>query len=142
MEWNYIIFLFLFVCVCVYCQAFCHKFCLFIFLLFKSAAKDSSSGDFSSFIGCMKDLKYSGRDIPIDVAEGVSAGCIDRCQEKGRCINSGRCVNLYTDFHCDCFGTDFEGASCAKQGIRLFHYSSFLVSLHLRIFCSSPIGIF
>lgn len=79
------------------------------------------SQEYASFIGCFKDMKYSTdgailQDIPVGMKEGVTPGCIDRCQGGDRCKNNGRCVNLYKDFHCDCFGTDYEGRTCEKQG--------------------------
>ncbi|XP_076463197.1 axotactin-like isoform X3 [Babylonia areolata] len=89
--------------------------------------KEASSPDHTSFVGCLKDLQFSTDPsatpllpVPVGRREGVRAGCVDRCEGGGgadtRCQNQGRCVNLYTRFHCDCFGTDFEGQSCETQG--------------------------
>ena len=79
------------------------------------------SQHFTTFIGCLRDLKYSVdsaivRDIPLQGQDGVLPGCVDRCQAAGTCHHNGRCVNLYTDFHCDCFGTGHEGRTCEEKG--------------------------
>ncbi|XP_076440390.1 axotactin-like isoform X2 [Babylonia areolata] len=109
------------------------------------------SHDFPTFIGCLKGLRYSGgpaevplADVPTPMSlKGVDRGCLDRCQvegggggggEKGkgaeegegeRCLNGGRCVNLYTDFHCDCFGTSFEGRRCEHAGPTVLTFSGY-----------------
>ncbi|XP_070194668.1 axotactin-like isoform X2 [Littorina saxatilis] len=94
-------------------------------------ARGARSQDYVSFIGCLRDMKYSTdgailSDIPAGVREGVTPGCVDRCQgDSDRCKNNGRCVNLYTDFHCDCFGTDYEGRTCEETGSSVLTFSGY-----------------
>ncbi|KAL8582074.1 hypothetical protein ACOMHN_003995 [Nucella lapillus] len=89
------------------------------------------SDSFSTFIGCLKDLKHSVdravlQAIPIQDRQGVSPGCVDQCRiEPPRCLHQGRCVNLYTDYHCDCFGTDYQGRRCEEKGPTVLTFSGY-----------------
>ncbi|KAL8576553.1 hypothetical protein ACOMHN_003111 [Nucella lapillus] len=97
------------------------------------------ASDHTSFVGCLGDLRYSTdpspsslQPVPVDTREGVAPGCLNKCEGGGegggggqggegkagggrKCENNGRCVNLYTGYHCDCFGTDFQGRNCETE---------------------------
>lgn len=82
------------------------------------------------FVGCLKELYYSLdgsilSPVPLQAAEGVTPGCVDQCQGRPQCVNNGRCVNLYTGFHCDCFGMDYEGERCEKKGPSVLTFSGY-----------------
>ena len=90
---------------------------------FHTGSMHLHDNDHDFFIGCLRNMRYStGGDVfsfvPVLNMSDVSKGCTNKCslQFQTKCENRGRCVNYYSHFHCDCFGTDFEGENCNIAG--------------------------
>ncbi|XP_036355728.1 contactin-associated protein-like 4 [Octopus sinensis] len=81
------------------------------------------SSDFISFIGCLKDLMYENSDgdyihVPIEASQNVTEGCHHQCdEEENPCQHNSTCINHYDHVTCECFGTDYEGELCEKEGV-------------------------
>ncbi|RUS85171.1 hypothetical protein EGW08_007075 [Elysia chlorotica] len=81
-----------------------------------------SSQNFQPFVGCLRAIEYATPEgylsrPSFETREGVTNGCLDRCQSDRSC-GPGRCINLYTpEVRCDCYGTDLEGPRCDLQAL-------------------------
>ena len=85
----------------------------------------------SSFIGCVRDIRFFSDDtlteVPIHSKGGLHSGCKNQCAvvrgEPAACHNDGRCINHYTHVSCDCFDTGYQGDYCEIQGKKKAHKS-------------------
>uniref|UniRef100_A0A0L8FVR8 EGF-like domain-containing protein n=2 Tax=Octopus bimaculoides TaxID=37653 RepID=A0A0L8FVR8_OCTBM len=81
------------------------------------------NSEFISFIGCLKDLMYENSDgdyihVPIETSQNVTEGCHHQCdEEENPCQHNSTCINHYDHVTCECFGTDYEGELCEKEGV-------------------------
>jgi len=86
-----------------------------------------SSYLFEHFVGCLRNIRLRGGPTESELSyvtpftaavfRDIKEGCIDRCLSEGNaCRNGGRCINLYDRTECDCFGTNYEGENCDRDG--------------------------
>ncbi|KAJ7365339.1 hypothetical protein OS493_005444 [Desmophyllum pertusum] len=77
----------------------------------------------SRFLGCITDIElfeYSNsgqgnrRKGVLEKSDGISPGCIDKCQRENTCLNNGTCLNRFTTTGCDCTATGYRGQACEQ----------------------------
>lgn len=77
---------------------------------------------YESFIGCMKDLKFENSAgkyvaVKINTQQNMTQGCQNMCYTESPCQYNSTCINHYYYVTCECFGTDYEGQFCEKEGV-------------------------